>query len=532
MRVPSSPRIAALLAGGLLTLAQPPAGWWWLAPVALVPLLHAALESRRPFLAGWLAGFVHFLTLLHWVYPVMTVHGALAGWLAALLTVLLAAVLGLYLGLFAWLVAWCARRRGANFALAAAPLLWVGVEILRAKGLTGFPWCPLGNALWEHPKLAWPAAFGAVWLVSLCCAGGAAGLLALMRPVEGKAAANWLIAGGVWLAGALDPSAAPSRPAASLGLRIVQPSIPQSQKWDPGFARENLARMRDLALRSSGLGGAPAVIFFPESSLPEVDPAELNSILNEISAKSGAHLLVGTEYYRGAHAYNAAVLLAPAPIPAAGGFPPPATTPLAPMTAAQTRFDLRETGFYAKRHLAPFGEYIPWKTALFFARRLTHGMGEFTPGTDGAPLPLPEGGAAGVLICYESIFPELAAESARADGVRYLVNLSNDAWFDGTGAKTQLLSMAAMRVHETGLPMIRVANTGFSGVIEPGGSRMMEPDLPLSEDFGIGSNGIPRAAAKFGAHLATIYLALAALPLLIALRRKAAAPPAGSAGAG
>ncbi len=530
-RPAASAAAPALLSGLLLTACQPPWGQAWLAPLALVPLLVAALITPRPFLTGWLAGAVHFTTLLGWVYTVMTRHGPLAGWLAALLTGLLGTVLGLYVALFTSAVAFCARRRGPGFALAAAPFLWVGTEILRAKWLTGFPWCPLGNALWEHQRFAWPASLGAVWLLSLLCATGASALTGLIRRTDTPPRLESGVIGGfailaAWCAVALVAERRDEPPGPAM-LRIVQPAIPQDQKWDPAFARESLRRLerlnppRTAAIDEAGLP-TPELVLLPESSLPDVDAAELNFTLDEITFAQGSRILLGVEYVRDDKVYNAAVLLGHGP------YRSPIHLPVSGdvgglRSPVPTRFDLPEEGFYAKRHLAPFGEYVPWRRWLFFARKLTHGIGDFTPGEGAQPIDA-DGHRLAVLICYEAIFPELAAEAAREPGVGWLVNLSNDAWFDGTGAKRQLLAMSVMRVRETGLPLIRVANTGYSGVITRNHVTLMPADEPLARDFTPPYGAGASTAARFGDQLPWLYLALAASPLLISLLRPARDP--------
>ena len=526
--------LLALLAGALLTLCQPPWNLFFLAPVALLPLLILALRSGAPARWGWLAGTVHFTSLLGWVYTVMTKYGPLSPVIAVGLTLLLGGVLGLYVALFTGLLGGCARRGGAATALLAAPFLWTAIEVARGELLTGLPWCPLGTALWNHPALARPAAVGGVWLLSFFLAALPAWLWCA-RSARHRLAWAWpALLVMVWLGITLfERPILPSGMVPHLRVRILQPAIAQTQKWDPAFAAKVLQRLESLATAPpDDPGRPPELILYPESSLPDVEPELLNGMLLRIARKTRARQLLGTEYLMAdGKIYNAAVLLGPAPPLSEGELPPP----LAPITQLPpggppelidlpvTRFTLPEEDRYGKRHLAPFGEYIPWKNWLHFARKLTHGIGEFTPGESGRPLRIASPGAGparvGVLICYESIFPDLAANEAAQPGTAALVNISNDAWFDGTGAKSQLLAMSAMRAVESGLPVVRVANTGISGMLYPGHHELLPEDLPLARDFSLPLTARTATVATRLAPLATAcWLILGALALIAAAR--------------
>jgi apolipoprotein N-acyltransferase len=125
-------------------------------------------------------------------------------------------------------------------------------------------------------------------------------------------------------------------------------------------------------------------------------------------------------------------------------------------------------GFYDKIHLVPFGEYVPMRAVLgFVVNRVIEGFGDLIPGSQQPLFPL-KGAKLAVLICYESVFPDLSRMAA-AKGANILVNITNDAWYGNSSAPYQLLAMAAMRSVETHLPMIRVANTGISAIISPTG---------------------------------------------------------------
>jgi apolipoprotein N-acyltransferase len=133
--------------------------------------------------------------------------------------------------------------------------------------------------------------------------------------------------------------------------------------------------------------------------------------------------------------------------------------------------DAQILGSYDKVHLVPFGEYVPLKRFLPFVQRLVAAAGDFLPGDSQAPLKFPKA-SAGVLICFESIFPELG-RAMTANGAALLVNLTNDAWYGMSSAPYQHFSMAVFRAVENRRPVIRAANTGISAFILPNG-RILE----------------------------------------------------------
>jgi len=122
---------------------------------------------------------------------------------------------------------------------------------------------------------------------------------------------------------------------------------------------------------------------------------------------------------------------------------------------------------YDKRHLVPFGEYVPLGPLLGFVNKLVDGIGDFIPGTGPAPMDI-AGRQLGVAICFEIIFPDVVRDLAR-DGARIIATITNDAWFGRSGAPLQHFSMAVFRAVEHRAPVIRAANTGISGFIDATG---------------------------------------------------------------
>ena len=180
----------------------------------------------------------------------------------------------------------------------------------------------------------------------------------------------------------------------------------------------------------------------------------------------------------------------------------------------------RILGTYDKIHLVPFGEYVPLKRFLPFVHRLVPAAGDFSPGVKSEPLPLSPF-PAGVLICYEAIFPELA-RSQVMHGAAILINLTNDAWFGPTSAPFQHLAMAVFRAVETGRPLIRAANTGFSAVVGPRGRILKQSGLFVEEVLMVEvpvHQGKTTPYTRFGDLFSRVMVGVTLLCALYCLRR-------------
>jgi apolipoprotein N-acyltransferase len=463
------------LCGALLALAYPLANLEILAFVALTPLLlcldgasHGAALAR-----GYAAGASFFLVLLYWLVGVMVRYGGLPLPAALLFLALLVFYLATYVALFAAGLAALWRRAGPS-ALIASPILWVGLEIVRAHALGGFPWGLLGYSQTRNLPLLQSASLGGIYAVSFLVMAANAGLaLLLSRPVSrGRVAAGLALlalaagahVGGLLALRSLDrAAAAPSFPVAA-----IQANVPQDLKWRPEAGERIVAVLADLTTRAAGQGAR--LVVWPESSSPlsfrrpgtahgsaggtgpvETDRA-YTGLVTGLARNLGIALIVGSVDYReeqgSLRAFNSAFAVGP-------------DGTLGPS--------------YDKVHLVPFGEYVPLRRLLFFVNRMVQGaIAEFAPGTRMVPLPTPVGEAATV-ICYEAIFPELVRRATRHAVV--LVNITNDAWFGRSAAPEQHLAMAAVRAVENRIYLVRAANTGISAIVDPAGRIVRRTDL-------------------------------------------------------
>jgi apolipoprotein N-acyltransferase len=484
---------ASLFSAVLLALAMPGHfGWWPLLFFALVPLFSCMSRqpSSRCFLAGFLAGFLYHVSLLYWIVIVLDRYGGLPAWLAVLVMLMLAVYMGVYLGIFSVILSLVAGREKNRKSVAVrfmvlAPVLWVGLDWLRGRVFTGFPWMDLGYGLYGQPLLIQVADLGGHHLLTFTIVLVNTLLFFLLQ--RDRSGFQRSGPAGVRLAAAvcllllalsvysvfryrhLDSVIATGQ---RQRIAVVQGNIPQDEKWSPASKQATLEIYRQLSRK--GIEELEAgIVVWPETALPFYpgnDP--LFHTVTGFAREEGIWLLTGSPYFtvaeepaasdQGLLYFNSALLIGP---------------------------EGRLTGRYSKQHLVPFGEYVPLSRYLPFLEPVVVHVGNFTAGGTGKPLEF-ERIRAGVLICFESIFPGLARKQAAA-GANLLVNLTNDAWYGRSSAPNHSFAMSILRSVETRRSLVRAANTGISGFVDPvgrvtGRSPLFEPlvladDVPLLE---------------------------------------------------
>ncbi|MEO1638869.1 MAG: apolipoprotein N-acyltransferase [Pseudomonadota bacterium] len=424
-----------ILIGIIAALGHAPFYIWpatILAIAAVLWCVPSAVTPRQAAAWMWLFGIGYFGFALRWIVEPFLVDVARHGWMAPFALVLMAAGAGLF-----WAVAgWFAARLAPRSALVLA-LMLTGAEVLRSLILTGFPWALLGH-VWLETGVAQFAAFGGPHLLTLLLVLSAWALAALPRSHRILAVVILVLVtgAGLFIRPGPMPTALPDAPI----VRLVQPNAPQDQKWDPAFRDEFVRRM----VRLSGEGEVPDIVVWPETAVPYLLQFLDDELQVFSDAARGAPLVFGVQRRDAERrAFNSLVVM-----------------------SAGARIE----SIYDKRHLVPFGEYMPGAALLGragatgLARNL--GIG-FTPGAVPGPVDIPGIGPAVPLICYEGIFAE---EIAYGDTrPRLLLLITNDAWFGQGAGPEQHLAQARLRAIEQGLPMVRVANTGISAMIDSKG---------------------------------------------------------------
>ncbi|HTL68299.1 MAG TPA: apolipoprotein N-acyltransferase [Lacunisphaera sp.] len=379
---------------------------------------------------------------------------------------LLGPFIGLIVGSWYLAVWWAVPRLAGHTAatriigLLGLAALWVMLEWLRSVLFGGFPWLPLAASQWQRPLVLQSASYAGAWSVSF--------ILILFNLASAAYAHRIFFEGATGLRKrspefmvALMTLVFTSFPflAEMMGqarhkvanVALVQPYIPQDEKWDRARASQVIHIIEQETLAANDRG-APDFIVWPEAVIPWPlfrDP-DVRPWLESIARRTGKALLLGTVYTRGDPAdpqwYNGAFVVDPVQGVAEAG--------------------------YAKRKLVPFGEYIPLRPLFGWLDKFVPIGGDFQHGTDPAPLLVPAGVnrvPVGVLICYEDVFPHLARDSALA-GAEVLAVLTNDAWYGEGGAAYQHAAHSVLRAVETRRPVIRCGNGGWSGWIDEYGN--------------------------------------------------------------
>ena len=466
----------AFLAGALSNLA--------LAPVFFSPVLFLTLpvlvwlideaarqspqremRARSAAVTGWWFGFGYFLFGLFWIGEAFLVEAETFGWLLPFAVTLMPAGLALFWGAATAAAAQFWRpgiERVLVLALALAASEW-----LRGHILTGFPWNVLGYALtWPLVLMQGAGLTGIYGLTLLAVPVFATPLVAAVswqrapRGLRRRLAPVLLMTVLPLLAlagyGTYRLAIAPTGNVDGVTLRLVQPSIPQRDKWRPEKQSEVFTQHLDLS-RVNGKGERDDLrgithVVWPEAAMPFL-PLEHPEALSSIAAllPDGVSLVTG------------ALRREPASEPATNGW-------RAYNSLMVLDGDGRLAGVYDKTHLVPFGEYLPWQSLLesIGLKQLTRLRGGFSVGPEPRPL-LDVAGLppVGGLICYEAIFPGVGAASASRP--RVLINVTNDGWFGNTTGPRQHFHQARVRAVEEGLPLVRAANNGISAVIDSSG---------------------------------------------------------------
>lgn len=449
--------LAALAgAGGLAAaLGQVPWALWPLALAGYAAILGAVALAPRPGLAfglGWLGGLAQFALALSWIVEPFWIEPERHAWLAPVALIVLPGGLALLWGAAGWAAARLAAP-GAGRVWAFA-LTLTAAEAVRGYLFGGFPWAMPGHVWIETPLAQVAALAGPLGLTALALA-PAAGLAALVLAPGRRAVAGLAVPAAIVAAAWGWGVAALSRPMpadrAPL-VRLVQPNADQALKWHPDHAERFFRRHLDLTARPPAAGRAPDLVVWPETAVPFWLDAPGDGLWLAAQSAGGAPVALGIQR-RGMGAdggwryYNSLAVL---------------------------DGQGEAVAIYDKHHLVPFGEYVPvlgaladspgwaWTTAFVGSALLG-----YTPGPGPAVLDL--GGDLGrvlPLICYEAVFPRHLRSDPRPD---WVLQVTNDAWFGQVSGPYQHLALARLRAIEQGLPLIRVANTGVSAVIDARG---------------------------------------------------------------
>lgn len=494
--------LVAVLLGAIAVLALP--------PVHAVPVLLPAFVGLLWLLQGpsgvgaraaigFAFGLGYFTAGLYWVANALLTRPEEFGWLAPVAPLGLALILAPFLSLPAMATRLAPAGGIAQVLVFAAA--WTLSEWLRGFLFTGFPWNLIGTVWSFAPSMLQLAAVLGVCGLSLVTVAAAAMPAVLAGPSVPPRSARYAVAAAFavlaacWAAGALRLAAAGATATVDgVRLRLVQPNIPQTIKWRRDLIDSHLALQASLSVREAE--PAPTHVLWSEAAAPLFLLEDAGRLATVAAATPSAGLsLVGT--------------LRRAP----SGEPFQVWNSLVALDATGT-----VAGDYDKAHLVPFGEYMPLRRWLGLDN-LTMGMVDFSAGPGARTLDLPGLPPVSPLICYEAIFPGQVVDRDRRPA--WLLNITNDGWYGISSGPYQHLAAARMRSVEEGLPLVRVANTGISAIVDAYG-RIVDR-LPLGTR-GVLDGPLPQPAksatpySRYG-NVAIVVLAVGLL-LIVGARRR------------
>ena len=516
----ANPRFGlAVLAGLLLTAAFPNigiAGAAWIAPGVML-FVAAGVSGKRTFWLGFFTGLAHFLSSLYWLLLIpYTWHGIPAlpalGWLA------LSAYCALFTALWVWLcwkicpitkqATWTATvdqflaqpwSRRLSWAFFCG-IIWVSLELVRGRFLSGFPWNFVGASQYKILPLIQIASvtgvYGVSFLVVWTSVSLAISMVALVRKptrsrsVWGEAALPMFVVAGIAGYGAsqlttLTPAAR------EIKVALIQPSIPQTVIWDPNGDAQRLQEVIQLSTQAlhASSNSRPDILIWPESALPALTKEFQGMLLNLVTNEHVPMILCGDDMVE---------------------------TPHEPSQYFNSSFLVSKEGvidgIYHKRRLVIFGEYIPLIKWLPFLKWFTPIEAGYDSGKESVQFQLHEPEAkTSVLICFEDMFPHEAREHVGPD-TDFLVNLTNDGWFGEGAEQWQQAAGGVFRAVENGVPLVRCTNNGLTcwidargrlrQIFETGGSiygkGFMLANIPLRSPNGFSQTIYNRYGDWFG----------------------------------
>jgi apolipoprotein N-acyltransferase len=448
----------AVLSGLLLFLSFPKYGSGWLAWIAFIPLFFAlrkAASIAQGLLLGFITGIVSYIGIIYWIAFVIINYGYLPLYLGIILMLLLACYLSTYIALFASGIVYFQDKIAIYLT---APVLWICLEYCKSYLLTGFPWENLGYSQYLNFYLIQFADIAGIFGLSFLIVIVNATIFEVINKKSRKeyvlAAVIFLILAGVYIYGIcrLDQVNKAMQNAQGMEVSLIQGNIDQSIKWNENYQRETLNIYERLSLKNAPANGS--FIIWPETAAPFSfqDMNNLHDQVINLALATKSWLIFGSVSYLqkkgGKNYFNSAYLLSPS-------------------GEVKSKYD--------KVHLVPYGEYVPLRNIFPFIEKLTAGIGDFGTGAGYYPLSMNDK-KIGILICYEAILP-FAARMYKQRSVELLVNITNDAWFGTTSAPLQHFSMTIFRAVETRLFLVRAANTGISGIIDPSGKIIAETNI-------------------------------------------------------
>ncbi|MCZ6565572.1 MAG: apolipoprotein N-acyltransferase [Gammaproteobacteria bacterium] len=446
-------RIIVAIAGAILVGAFAPFSYWWLTLICPA-LLYVSIINRSAldaFLLSIIFGLFFFGFGVPWTFNSIHEFGHAPIFLSAFLASLLVIVLTLFPAFSTYI--FCKLRCNAYFSFTSAlafSSLWALFEWLRSWIFTGFPWLLLGHAHHSSPLqdvIPIFGTYGATWLALLVSCLVVVIALGKFRQKVLALISLALVALSLMVANQITWTQAEDE---ELSIALVQGNISQEMKWD----RTNHPFIMSKYMQLSEAHLDADIIVWPETAIPTYYTLVKDSFIKELSEtaqNNNVDFLVGVFTYDPSNGkvFNSVMALG------------------------------EGLSFYQKQHLVPFGEYIPFRGLISFLDRYIQIPMEDLSEGEGRPLVSLKGHPVGASICYEAVYGNEVIEAL--PDAKFLINVSNDAWFGDSLAPHQHLEIARSRAIETGRYLLRATNTGISAIIAPDGS-IINKSVQFKED--------------------------------------------------
>lgn len=430
------------IAGLLLTLAFAPFSYAYLAILSLAFIFFVWQDCSpiRAAFRGYLYGLGLFGSGVSWVYISVYDYGGAPQIGAVLLTIAVVLFWALFLGLTGYLSVKFSRHRPQR-VIWAIPFVWILVENSRGYWLlNGFPWLQIAYTQLETPLKGFVPILGVYGTGFLLALSVSLLIFGLSKPV--KRFYSLMVLAVLWGSGAYLQTVQWTKPIGDMiEVALLQGNIKQDQKWLPENRLNTLKSYQDMSAQNWDAD----VIIWPETAIPAYYSQVKEFYLDPLSEQAKKHqtaIVLGIPYAEQKRYSNAVITLG------------------------------KNEAMYFKKHLLPFGEYLPWQPVSGFVLKILNiHLGSFTPGDDDQKLLIAGGYPFSTSICYEDAFGhEMIASLPEA---AYLVNVTNDAWFGDSFEPHQHMQIAQMRALETGRYMLRATNTGVTAIVAPDG-RMID----------------------------------------------------------
>lgn len=433
----------------LLFLATPPFSFFYFAYFSLFFALLTLKTSKKAFLTGFIYGFFYNLMSMYWITYVLSRYGNLPLIIALLLFLLLASYLSLYPAIFFLVFKKYSERIHILLVPLVFSLFWIFLEFIRSKILTGFPWMLIGYTQYGFLEMIQLSSLGGVYLISFLVIFFNLSFyvlftkksLSYIHIIISSILFVFIIFYGRSEIETVKNNFFHKRP---LKVLLVQGNIDQSQKWEKPLQRKII--LKHIEMTKKNLEKDTGLVVWSETALPVVfgADAEITEYFKNIIKEIEMPIITGFVGFKWDHSGK------PGLTNSAGIF-----------------YKGELVDKYDKVHLVPFGEYVPLQKILFFVNKLVATAGDFLSG-DSIKNCNYKNMSFGIMICYESIFPEIA-KTLRFNGADVFINITNDAWFGNSPAPYQHFVMSIFRAVENRKYLIRVANTGISGIVTPWG---------------------------------------------------------------